>query len=71
LFQKKAGLKNGRGLYCLRKTGAREIETIDPAVTEMYLGHAERGMKRNYAARDWEALDQALEKLGERFGLEL
>jgi len=39
-----------------RKTGASEIEKIDPTVTEMYLAHSEKGMKRNYAERDWAAL---------------
>jgi len=41
----------------------------DPSVTEMYLAHAERGMKRNYAERNWAALDQALVALEQVFRL--
>jgi hypothetical protein len=36
------------------------IEQIDPAATEMYLAHAEPGMKRTYAQRDWARLERAL-----------
>jgi hypothetical protein len=53
----------------LRKTGATEIEKINPAVTEMYLAHVERGMKRNYAQWNWTALDEALVKLENVFDL--
>ena len=42
------------------------IEQIDPAVTEMYLSHAEPGMKRAYAERDWARLDRAMKKMGKR-----
>ena len=62
------GISNGRNFYCLRKTGASEIEMINPAVTEMYLAHSEKGMKRNYAERNWAALDRALVELGRRLG---
>jgi len=54
---------SGRGFYCLRKAGASIIERIDPAVTEMYLSHAEPGMKRAYAERDWARLGRALTKM--------
>ncbi len=50
-------------------TGATEIEKIKPVVTEMYLAHAERGMKSHYAERDWAALDEALVELEKRINL--
>jgi excisionase family DNA binding protein len=53
-------LNGHRRFYCLRKTGATMIESIDPATTEMYLGHVERGMKKHYAERDWARLERAL-----------
>jgi len=40
-------------------------------VTEMYLAHVERGMKRNYAQRNWAALDEAIDKLEKVFDLKL
>jgi hypothetical protein len=61
--QKRTGINGGRGFYCLRKTAATEIEKINPLVTEMFLGHAERGMKRHYAERHFELLDEALGKM--------
>jgi integrase len=64
----KTGLNGGRGFYCLRKTGASLIETIDPAVTEMYLAHAEQGMKKHYAQRDWARLERALLEMEGRLG---
>ena len=51
----------GRG-----ETGASLVERIDPAVTEMYLSHAEPGMKRAYAERDWARLARALERMERR-----
>jgi hypothetical protein len=57
---------DGRGCYRIRKTGAYLIERIDPQATEMYLSHSEKGMKRNYAHRDWERLDAALEEMWEQ-----
>lgn len=42
------------------------IEQIDPAATEMYLAHAEPGMKRAYAQRNWSRLDRALKKMEKR-----
>ena len=54
-------LNSGMGqtdISCLRvretlieKTAASEIEIIDPAVTEMFLGHSEKVLKRHYAER--------------------
>ena len=61
--QNKTKINGGRGFYCLRKTAATEIEKIDPLVTEMFLGHTEKGMKKHYAERHFELLDEALEKL--------
>src|ERR1035437_447238 len=58
--QQKTGINGGRGFYCLRKTAVTEIEKINPLVTEMFLGHAERGMKRHYAERSFGMLDEAL-----------
>ena len=69
-LMKRAEIDNGRSFYSLRKTGASLIERIDPSVTEMYLAHAERGMKRNYAERNWEALDRALTEAEERLRLD-
>jgi len=68
---RKVGLADGRGFYCLRKTGATLIEAIDPDVTGMYLTHAEPGMKRVYAQRDWKRLARALVKLEKRIDLKL
>jgi len=42
------------------------IEQIDPAATEMYLAHAEPGMKRTYAVRDWGRLGLALVEMETR-----
>lgn len=63
------GLPNGRGFYTLRKSAATATEKINPAVTEMFLGHAERGLKRYYAHRDWDRLDSAVLELESRFDL--
>ena len=32
----------------------------------MYLSHSEKGMKKNYAHRDWERLDVALDEMWEQ-----
>lgn len=63
-LMKKTQLPNHRGFYSLRKTAASEIEIIDSAVTEMFLAHSEKGLKRYYAARDWNRLDAAVVILG-------
>jgi len=68
-LQQKTNINGSRGFYCLRKTGATLIETIDPACTEMYLAHAEPGMKRAYAQRDWTRLERALVELERVLGL--
>tara|TARA_R110002073_G_scaffold152651_2_gene307252 strand:- start:176009 stop:177136 length:1128 start_codon:yes stop_codon:yes gene_type:complete len=62
-LMKKTKLPNHRGFYSLRKTAASEIEAIDPAVTEMFLAHSEKGMKRHYAERDWNRLGSAIMEL--------
>ena len=67
---KKTKVPNHRGFYSLRKTAASEIEAIDPAVTEMFLAHSEKGMKRHYAERDWARLDAATMKLSKAFELQ-
>jgi hypothetical protein len=36
------------------------IEQIAAAATEMYLAHAEPGIKRTYANRDWAGLERAM-----------
>lgn len=64
--RQKAGINEGRSFYSLRKTGATLIERVDPAATEMYLAHAENGMKRAYAQRDWARLGKALAVLEKR-----
>ena len=63
---RKAGLLGHRGFYCLRKTGASLIESIDPMATEMYLSHVENGMKKHYADRDWGRLERALVEMERR-----
>ena len=68
-LQRELGINGGRGFYSLRRTGATLIEQIDPAVTEMYLAHAERGMKQAYAQRDWERLGRAIVELELRLEL--
>jgi integrase len=65
------GINGGRGFYSLRKTAATEIERINPLVTSLFLAHSPREMKRFYALPHWDALDQALRQLGERFDLRL
>ncbi|MBL4810608.1 MAG: tyrosine-type recombinase/integrase [Phycisphaerales bacterium] len=62
-LMKSLDIPQDRGFYALRKTAACEIERIDPMVTEMYLGHSERGLKRHYAERDWARLDEAIMEL--------
>jgi len=62
----KVKLNSHRGFYCLRKTGATMIESIDPAATEMYLSHVENGMKKHYADRDWGRLERALVEMQAR-----
>lgn len=44
------------------------IGSIDPAVTEMYLPHSEKGMKRAYAQRGWQRLEKALNQMEEMLG---
>ena len=50
----------------LRKTGSTLIEQIDPLATELYLAHAEPGMKKHYAQRDWGRLEKALLEMEKR-----
>lgn len=69
-LMKKTKMPNHRGFYSLRKTAASEIEAIDPLVTEMFLGHVERGMKKHYAGRDWARLDAAIMELSKAFDLD-
>ena len=69
-LMKKTMIPNHRGFYSLRKTAASEIEAIDPAVTEMFLAHSEKAMKKHYAERDWSRLDLATTKLEKRFALD-
>ena len=70
-LQRKLGINGGRSFYCLRKTAATEIEKINPLVTETFLAHAERGMKRHYAERHFELLDEALGVMEGVVGLSL
>jgi hypothetical protein len=67
--QQKTGINGKRGFCTLTKTGAMEIEKINPAATEMYLAHVERGMKRNYAQRNGTALGEVMVKLEKVFDL--
>ena len=60
---RKTKLNSGRSFYCLRKTGATLIESIDPAATEMFLSHSEKTMKKAYAQRDFARLDRALDQM--------
>jgi len=68
-LMRKTGISNHRGFYSLRKTAASEIEVIDSTVCEMFLGHSEKGMKRHYAVRDWNRLDESIKKLEQIFTL--
>ena len=70
-LMRKVGIDGGRGFYSLRDTGSTQIERINPLVTEMYLAHTEKGMKRHYAERDWDALAVALDELERYFGLQV
>lgn len=70
-LRRKVGIDDGRGFYALRDTGSTQIERINPLVTEMYLAHTEKGMKRHYAERDWDALAEALDELDQYFGLQV
>lgn len=69
--QRRTGINGKRGFYCLRKTGATEIEKINPLVTEMYLAHTEKGQKRHYAERTYTMLDAALEEMRCVFNLSI
>ena len=69
-IQRKTGVNGKRGFYCLRKTAATEIERINPLVTEMFLGHAEKGMKKHYAERHFDLLDETLGSLNAVFSLQ-
>lgn len=69
-LMKKTKMPNHRGFYSLRKTAASEIEAIDPAVTEMFLAHSEKAMKKHYVERDWSRLDVAITKLDNVFALD-
>ena len=66
---RKTDINGSRSFYSLRKTGATLVEEIDPLVTEMYLSHSERGMKRNYAQRNWRRLARALKKMEKKLKL--
>jgi len=61
--------KPGKGFSTLRNTAATLIEKIDPAVTEMFLSHSEKGMKKHYAERDWPRLHRAQVELEKVLGL--
>ncbi len=65
--QQSTGILGGRGFYCLRKTAATEIEKINPLVTEMFLAHTEKGMKKHYTERHFEPLDEAIMEMAEVF----
>ena len=67
-LMEKVEVDGGRGFYGLRKTGATRPESIDPAATELYLSHSEKGMKRHYAQRDWSRLERALVRMEEMLG---
>ena len=54
-----------------RQTGATLIDAIDSDVTEMYLAHAEPGMKKAYVQRDWKRLGRALVKLEKKVPFKL
>jgi len=69
-LMKKTKLPNHRGFYSLRKTAASEIEAIDPAVTEMFLAHSEKAMKKHYVERDWARLDDAVMQLSKTIELD-
>ncbi|QDU55618.1 hypothetical protein [Aeoliella mucimassa] len=61
---KKAGLKNDkRGFKHFRKSAANEIERVRPDLTELFLAHAEKGMKRHYVQAAYAALFQATDEL--------
>ena len=70
-LMKKTKMPNHRGFYSLRKAAASEIESIDPAVTEMFLAHSEKAMKKHYVERDWARLDSAIMKLEQAFSFEV
>ena len=65
-IQQATGINGGRGFYSFRKAGATLIEVIDPAATEMYLSHSEKGMKKHYAQRDWGRLERATLVMAEK-----
>ncbi|QEG42087.1 tyrosine-type recombinase/integrase [Roseimaritima ulvae] len=52
----------------LRKTGANEIEKINPELTGLYLAHSEGQMKRHYVEQQFEALFVETDKLESLFG---
>jgi len=68
--QNKTGINGRRGFYTLRKTGASQIERINPLLTGMFLAHSPREMKKHYALPHWESLDSAIAEMGRVFGVD-
>lgn len=48
----------------LNRQGGNGWARTSGGATEMYLSHAEGGMKSAYARRDWKRLERALKKMG-------
>lgn len=69
-LQNQTRINGNRGFYTLRKTAASEIERINPLVTGMFLAHSPREMKKHYAIPHWDALQEAIEEMGRRFGVD-
>ncbi|EAQ81750.1 hypothetical protein DSM3645_29252 [Blastopirellula marina DSM 3645] len=66
---KKAGFKEDpRSFKHLRKSAANEIEKARPELTELFLAHAEAGMKRHYVSQHFEELFAETDKLESLYG---
>lgn len=66
---KKAGFKEDpRSFKHLRKSAANEIEKVRPELTELFLAHAEAGMKRHYVNQHFDELFAETDKLEALYG---
>lgn len=66
---KKAGFKEDpRSFKHLRKSAANEIEKVRPELTELFLAHAEAGMKRHYVNQYFDELFAETDKLESLYG---
>ena len=66
---KAAGVK-GKTFKHFRKTGANEVEKIDPSVTSQFLGHSEQSMKNHYVIQHFTRLHEVTDQTCKVWNLE-